>query len=212
MLFVRFLPDHAATFSLPRLGAFCSRLLHQLRWYWAGVGTWQPRPVFSPLPPPLLPLNLRVATHLLARLEIPALPALLARQLTEHDARYALAQFFGVVGIPYREIRPGAKRRPAHLRQLRAATDLILRVEKIAHSTPLSPEPIFAELARSLSSAEDLLERFGKAAEVWQSIEEAVTEFSVHRAFKETARRQMRLRISIPHSNLPTSMRSLPIT
>lgn len=191
MWFTRFLAEYAATFSLPELGNFCSRLLHQLRWYWTGVGTWQPRPVFSPLPPPLLSLNLRIAKHVFARLEIPALPALLERQLKEHDARYALAQFFRTVGIPYREIRPGAKRRPAYLRQLRTATDLILRTEKIAHSTPLSPEPIFAELAYSMSAAEDLFRQFGKAAEVWRGIEEAVTAFPVHRAFKETVQRQL---------------------
>ncbi len=191
MWFTRFLAEYAATFSLPELGNFCSRLLHQLRWYWTGVGTWQPRPVFSPLPPPLLSLNLRIATHLLAWLEIPALPALLERQLKEHDARYALAQFFRVVGIPYREVMSGAKRRPAPLSRLRTATELLLRTEKIAYSAPLNPEPIFAALAYSLSAAEDLFRRFGKAAAVWQRIEEAVTEFPVHRAFKETVRRQV---------------------
>lgn len=141
--------------------------------------------------PPLLSLNLRIAKHVFARLEIPMLPALLERQLKEHDARYALAQFFRIVGIPYREVMSGAKRRPAHLSRLRTATELLLRTEKIAYSAPLNPEPIFAALAWSLSSAEDLLERFGKVAEVWQTIADAATEFPVHRAFQETVQRQL---------------------
>lgn len=149
-------------------------------------------PAFEHLRPELVPLNRHAAELLLNPLGVDRIPALLDRDLKQHDVRYALYRFFNKLGISYFELIHRPEKRNAHLARLRAAVDLILRVEAEARLSGLPPEPIFAELAGSIASAERLCHRYLEVGAVLHTVMGSITIFPLHQRFKESMKEELK--------------------
>lgn len=78
-----------------------------------------------------------------------------------------------------------------YLARLREAVALIVKVEKEARETSLSPEPVFDELGRSLASAERLSHRYSRVAAVMRVVMETAAIFPIHQRFQESLKEEL---------------------
>lgn len=122
-------------------------------------------PVLGKVHESYMPVQKRAIHAVFNRLGIPFIPALLTSLLRQHDARYALFHFCGLMNVEYDALMDPSNKDHLKARDaLKYAAGFLIEVEETAKSSGLNPEPVYSALKESLENAERLLDRFRRAA------------------------------------------------